>query len=50
MTKVVGVSLRVITTDDHRGPRDAINHNWHKLFSQYNILPILILGVPMRML
>ena len=46
MTKVVGVSLRVITTDDHRGPRDAINHNWHKLFSQYNILPVLIPNQP----
>ena len=46
MTKVVGVSLRVITTNDHRGPRDAINHNWHKLFNQYNIVPIFIPNQP----
>ena len=46
MTTVVGVSLRVITSNDRRGHRDAINHNWHKLFNQYNIVPIFIPNQP----
>ena len=46
MTAFVGVSMRVESSEIYAEVRDAISHDWLKLFTKFGIVPILIPNTP----
>ncbi len=42
MRKKIGISLRVVEAQNYAEKRDALSHDWSKLFENLDLLPILI--------